>query len=401
MTGLPRRTLQFSLVLLTLTATTHASAACACPFCNGQGDTLVTESAQADLILFGSLKNPKEAKGGDEFEGTTELHIDAVVKDHPFRAGKNMIVLPRYLPETGGDKYKFLVFCTVFKGKLDPYLGRAVPANSDVAKYLKGALELKNAPVEKRLRFAFDYLDNPDAEVSTDAYKEFSNADYKDYAPIAKDLPAQKIAGWLENKDGNTPAFRFGLYGSMLGHCGTEKHAELLRKMISDPETRSGSGVDGMLAGYIMLKPKDGWEYTKAVLADPKNDFMFRYAALRAARFFYDTRTDVIKHDELAQGIAQMITHHDIADLSIEDLRKWKRLEMTDRILALKDKRIFGLFHQRAYETPIVRRAILRFAISMKGNEACAAYVAEQRKLNPAAVKDAEELLQLEQLPGK
>jgi hypothetical protein len=399
MTGLLRRTLQTCLVLSTIVATAHATAACACPFCNGQGETLVTESAQADLILFGRLKNPMQAKGGDDFDGTTELHIDAVVKDHPFRGGKNMLVLPRFIPDVGGDKYKFLVFCTIFKGKLDPYLGRAVPANSDIAKYLKGALELQKAPVDKRLRFAFDYLDNADIEVSTDAYKEFSNADYKDYAPIAKELPADKIAGWLQ--DEKTPGFRYGLYGSMLGHCGNEKHASLLLAMISDPEKRSGSGVDGMLAGYILLTPKAGWEYTKAVLGDPKNDFMFRYAALRAVRFFYDTKTDVLRRDDLAEGIAQMIRQHDIADLAIEDLRKWSRVEMVERLLALKEKRVFGLFYQRAYETPIVRRAILRYALSMKGNEACAAYVAEQRKVNPAAVKDAEELLQLEKLPEK
>ena len=57
--------------------------------------------------------------------------------------------------------------------------------------------------------------------------KEFKlngNADYKDYHEMAKHLPADKIAKWLQ--DPNTPAFRYGLYASMLGHCGTEKHGD-------------------------------------------------------------------------------------------------------------------------------------------------------------------------------
>jgi hypothetical protein len=421
MTGLLRPTFLSSLILIAFTATTRPAAAC--PFCSGQGETLLTESELADMILFGRLKDPMPAKGGDDFDGTTTLLIDTVVKDHAFRAGKDKITLPRYIPDVGEGKYKFLVFCTVSKNGIDPYKGLAVKANSDIAKYLKGIIELQKAPLEKRLRFAFDYLDNADVEVSTDAYKEFSNADYKDYVGIAKDLPAEKLVKWLT--DENTPNFRFGLYGSMLGHCGKPEHAELLHKMVMDPEKRAGSGVDGILAGYILLKPKEGWQFVRGVLGDRSNEFMFRYAALRTTRFFHDTRTDVIPADDLVAGVAQMITHKDIADLAIEDLRKWKRFELTDRVLALKEKNrfgmlpqpdygvdfvvrlltkpseVFGLFPHPAYEMSIVRKAVLHFALSAKGNEAAATFVAEERKLHPNEVKQAEELLRLEQLPSK
>ncbi len=395
MTRLLRHT--FLSRLLAITFICAAQPVHACPFCNGGGETLVTEAALADMILFGRLKDPVQAKGGDDFEGTTTLLIDTVVKDHAFRAAKNSITIPRCIPDVGGDKYKFLVFCTVAKGKIDPYKGLAVKADSDLGKYLKGVIELEKAPIEKRLSFAFNYLDNDDIEVSNDAYKEFSNAAYQDYAPIAKNLPADRIAKWLE--DPKTSGFRYGLYGSMLGHCGTEKHAKLLLNMLANPEKRSGSGVDGMLAGYIMLKPKEGWEFTRKVLDDPRNDFMFRYASLRAVRFFYDLKTDVLKHDDLVAGVAEMIEQKDIADLAIEDLRKWKRIELTDRILALKDKRVFGLFPKPAFEMGIVRRAVLRFALQAKGNEPAAAYVAEQRQFNPRLVKECEELLRLEEPP--
>jgi len=398
MTGLLRCAFLGGLTLLAWPISSHS--ADACPFCDSQGATLVSEAAMVDLIVVGSLQNAKE--GSKDEDDSTDLVIDAIVKDpNGLATGKKSVTLPRYLPDINEGKYRYLVYCNTFKNKLDPYKIVPVRPGGDVAKYLKGMVEMqdKKTPVEKRLVFAFDYLDNPDIEISNDAYKEFANADYKEYAGIARSLPADRIAKWMDDK--NTPPFRLGLYGSMLGHCGTDKHADLLRRLVDDPDKRVGSGVDGILAGYVMLKPKAGWEYVRGVLGDRKNDFMFRYASLRAARFLHDFRKDLVSQDEVAKGIARLIRHNDIADLAIEDLRKWNRWEMTDQVLELKDKCIFDLFPHQAYETPIVRRAILRFALSAKGNEKAAAYVAEQRKLNPAAVKDAEELLRLEQEPSK
>ena len=247
------------------------------------------------------------------------------------------------------------------------------------------SLAVKDKEVGTRLRFFFDYLDNPDLEVSNDAYKEFGNADYKDYRDMAKELPADKIAKWLQ--DPNTPAFRYGLYASMLGHCGTAKHAELLRQMLDDPQKRVSTGVDGIVAGYTILKPKEGWAYLQGILKDPSKEFMLRYAALRAVRFFWDSRPDILDKKDLVEGVCQLLEQSDIADLAIEDLRKWSRWEVAERILALSGK--------KSHDIPIVRRSILRYALSCP-NQKATAFVEEQRKRDPEAVKDTEELLKLE-----
>src|SRR5262249_25112939 len=213
-----------------------------------------------------TLKNAKPGTKGDAFDGTTDLNIEVVVKNNPILADKKTLTLNRYLPLEQADKYKYLVFCDVFKDKIDPYRGLAVKADSDMATYLKGVQSLKAEPPGKRLRFFFDYLDNADVEISNDALKEFANADYKDYHDMAKALHPDKIAGWL--KDPKTPAFRYGLYASLLGHCGKAEHASLLRNMLDDPEKRVSSGVDGILASYTMLKPQEGFEYIKSTLKD-------------------------------------------------------------------------------------------------------------------------------------
>ena len=379
MAGLLRRSLP--LLVVALVWALLAVPAGACPFCSGQGQTLTDEVGTASMVIYGQLANANE---GNE---TTDLKIEAVVKDHAYLRGKKVVTLSRYVPPAEGDQYRYLVFCDFFKDKLDPYRGLAVKKGSDMPGYLKGALELKDARMDRKLKFFFQYLDNDDAEISNDAYKFFANTDYRDYRETFKSLPAAKVIKWLE--DEKTASFRYGLYASMLGHCGKPEDAKVLRAMLEDPDKKVTSGVDGILAGYTMLKPKEGWEYVRGTLKDKDKEFLMRYAALRTVRFLWEYRPDLVAKKELAMGVAQLLSQDDIADLAVEDLRKWGVWEKTDQVL--------GLQKSEAYKTPIVRRSVLRFALSCPNNKAAAAYVAEQRKADPASVRDAEELLKLEQ----
>jgi hypothetical protein len=381
MTGFSQRCL-FGLLIVALAAFVVAPAP-ACPFCTMQGQTLTGEISQASLVLYGTLANPK-----DDGEGSTDLVIDSVIKENEILGNRKTITLARTIPPD--NKFKYLVFCDVFKGKIDPYRGVQVKSDSDLPKYLKGAVAVKDKKPNERLRFFFDYLDNADPEISNDAYKEFGNADYKDYRDMARSLPADTISGWLQSKA--TPSFRYGLYASMLGHCGKPQHAAVLRGLLEDPEKPATSGVDGILAGYVMLKPEEGWKYVSDILKDPKKDFMLRYAALRAARFFRDSRPDVVANKDVVAATALLLEQGDIADLAVEDLRKWHQWDMADKVLALKGT--------PAFEQAIVRRSVLRYALSCEDKVASAkAYVDEQRKKDAQAVSDAEELLKLEQTP--
>jgi hypothetical protein len=356
-----------------------------CPFCTMSGQTLTDDVNQASMVLYGTLANARLDPNGDFGGGMTDLNIEAIVKKHEVLGDGKKLTLPRYVPTDKDSKVKFLIFCDVFKGKIDPYKG--VPVKSDdIVKYLKGAIDLKGKDAPTRLRFFFDWLDNPDIEISNDAYKEFGNASYEDYRGMAKDLPADKIAKWLE--DPNTPSFRYGLYASMLGHSGAAKHADLLRKMLDDPQKRVSTGVDGIMAGYALLKPKEGWTYIRGVLGDPKKEFMFRYAALRSVRFFWESRPDVIDKKELKTGLTLLLDQSDIADLAIEDLRKWKQCDLVEQVLALNDK--------PSHNIPIVRRSILRFALSCTDNAKATQFVQAMRKKDPEYVKDVEELLKLD-----
>jgi len=358
----------------------------ACPFCSMQGQTLTGEVQTVGMVLFGTLKNAKLKSGGDGIEGTTELHVEEVIKDHEIRKGSKVLTLNRYIPPDKEKNYKYLVYCDVFMNKVDPYRGVAVLPDSKVAGYLAGSLKLKDASVADRLAYFFGWLDDKDPEVSNDAYKEFANADYKDFQPMASKLPAEKVAGWL--KDPATPGFRLGLYASILGHCGRASDSSLLASLLDNSDKRLTTGYDGILAAYTMLDKPGGLKRINGLLGDARADFLLRYAALRAIRFFHDYRRDLVGTDESAKSVALLLPQGDIADMAIEDLRRWKRWEMADQVLAVRKS--------EAGKVSIVRRAILRFALGCP-SESAKALVAQLRMEDKQGVEDAEELLKLEE----
>jgi hypothetical protein len=235
------------------------------------------------------------------------------------------------------------------------------------------------------LRFFFDYLDSDDTEVANDAYKEFGYADPRDYRAMARKLPADKLAKWIQ--DPNTASYRLGLYASLLGDCGTAKHARLLRKILDDPEKRLISGIDGILAGYTLLEPQQGWRYVRGILKDSSREVTVRYAALRAARFFWTSRPDVLPKKEIVEGVCLLLDDPNMADLAIEDLRRWACWETADHVLPLYDK--------PTHKIPIVRRKVLGFALSCPGKEA-AALAKRARKDDPEMVADVEEMLKFD-----
>ncbi len=369
-------------ILVVLTVTLLVPPADACLFCSEQrGPTLTDDFSKAAAVLVGTCINPKLGANGLE-DSSTEFIVEEVIKSHDSIKGAKKIVLPRFIADV---KNKHVLFADVYKGKLDFYRGVPLEADSGMVTYLKGAFALQDKDKGERLRFFFDYLNFPEYEIALDAYREYAKADYKDYEAMAKTLPTTKLVAWIT--DPKTPAYRLGLFSSLLGHCGGPEEAKLLKKLIDDPEKRKGSGVDGMMAGLVMIDPKGGWAFLSGHMVDPKQDFQFRYSAFRTARFLWETRPDLVPKEILVKSMAGVIDSPDMSDFAINELGKWKRWEYTQPILDLFDKKTHSL--------SVIRRAIARFA--MRSPEPAAkAFLAEQRRRDPEWVKDVEDLLNLE-----
>ncbi len=350
--------------------------------------TLTMETNQARLVIFGTLTNAKQSLDeSDAGAGTTDLLIEEVIRPHEFLKGKKTLTIPRYIPVPANGNPKFLVFCDIVNNRLNPYVGFPVK-DKEVVTYLKRAFADKDKEVAERLAFFFSYLDNADATISIDAYREFANAGVKDVMRMLEKTDKAKIAGklveWLRDK--KTPAYRYGLYGYLLGSCGGEQHAPVLQELLSHPQRGLVSGIDGVLAGYVLLRPKEGWAYLRSVIADDAKDFTRRYAALRAVRFLWDTRPDVIPPKDLVSA-TQLLLNSELADLAIDELRQRKQWHLAETIIGLWDK----------HNETMIRRAILRFALSSPlGNKKVEEFLKEQRQKDPERVKDVEELLNLE-----
>ncbi len=367
----------FAAALVAVALLDFTPTAQACPGCGPPtGQTLTSEVAQADFILYGTLGNAKPDPK-DPAKGTTELTIDAVVKTHALVKDKKVFVIPRFVPPDAKPT-KYMVFFNVVNGDVDPYRGVAVTPDSKLPDYVKGALDVKQKDIITRLRFFFDHLESNDLEISGDAYNEFAFAEYDEVKQLAPKLPADTLVKWL--KDPNTRASRFGLYGLLLGHCGKPEVAKDMRKLLDDPDRAFSSGLDGMLMGYTLLDSKGGYEYTLKLLADPEKEFLVKHAVLKTLRFFWEYRKEVLTKKQLTDALKALMAHADIADMPIDDLRKWKAWDLTDAVLK------YATVESHS-SLPINRRAILKFAIAASWadpkNAAATAYVVQARKDDP------------------
>lgn len=393
-----------------LAALATPAALLACPFCSQQGQTLAGELASADMIVVATVvRSERDEK--DFTKSTTEFRIDRTIKSHPAFEGKSTLTLQRFIPvEKGKSPPQLLLFCYVNTDSSDPavaavasaeavfpqyrnatidaYRGDEIKAKSKLPEYLEQARKIQGADPQKRLAFYFNNLEDNDLFISSDAFLEFGNAGYKDVSALAKTLPPDRLVKWL--KDPNTAPSRYGLYGMLLGHCGKAEHAAVLRKLIADPDNAFSLGLDGLLAGYTLLDPKGGWELLSATAGDRKKEFTTRYAALRTVRFLHDHRPDVVTAEQLIAAMKGLCEQEDIADIAIEDLRKWNQWDQAEFVL--------GLAGRETHSDPLVKRAILRYALhaSKCGNKPSGEYVEAVRKAKPQLVKDAEDLLENE-----
>src|SRR5262249_4806353 len=205
-----RSTLTFLIALIAVVPS-HVRA---CSLCIGNIQSTLTLRQEASLgsariILFGSVQK------SDFMRGTSELRILNVLRSDPFLGNAKSIELPRPLPVLDPkDPPKFLVFCDVFKNKLDPY--RGVPVRSaEAVQYVKGALALDAREHTRALLYYFDYLEHADKKIGEDAFLEFAKSTDQEIGQIAPKLSAAKLRAWL--KDAQTPDYRLSMYAFLLG----------------------------------------------------------------------------------------------------------------------------------------------------------------------------------------
>jgi hypothetical protein len=373
-----------------VTALAFTSQAQACSLCTNPFSTLTfrQEASQKScrIIVFGTVTDSKILPGGNGF---SKVRIDAVLKSDPFIKGKTEIEVPKAVPVDGKNPPKFLVFCDVYKGKLDPYHG--VPVQSkEAADYVKGALAVDGKDRTTQLLYYFDFLEHSEKKIAEDAFLEFAKSTDKEIAQAGAKLKPEKLRRWLGDRE--TLDYRLGLYAFLLGASGGADDAACLRSLLTQKQNdRTLKAFDGALSGYIQLRPKEGWQLALDILGDDRQMFMVRYAALRSLKFQYSAKPEDNKTNML-KGLGSLVPQGDIADLAIRTLYEMKLWDLTSDVLAQYGK--------KSHSAPLMRRCIIRYALLCPKPEA-ARFIAERRKNEPDLVKDEEEVLQIEKTPSR
>lgn len=359
----------------------------ACSLCEGggfQSPTFRQEAAlsTARLILHGTIANPRTGGG---LSGQTDFHIKTVLRDHPAIKGKTTLVLSRYLPISDPDHPpQYILFCDVDGSKIDPYRGVLVRGARTV-EYVKKALALTDRDPVANLAFFFGYLEDGDTEVARDAFLEFAKATDTQIARVAARLDAARLRGWLQ--DPKTPPQRLSVYALLLGGSGQAADAALLRELLDSKEERYLNAADGLLAGYLHHKPREGWQLLQDILADGRKPLLQRIAVLRTLRYFHGAQPKESR-PQIVRAMKALLVQGELADLAIEDLRRFGIWDLTADVLAL--------YGRKGYDSPLMSRAIVRYALCCTPTPPTQAFLTARRAAEADLVKEVEEGLALE-----
>jgi hypothetical protein len=343
-----------------------------------QVPTLRQEYASADLVFVGRVVQShwtNEQAG----EGKSTIDIFKVVKNHPGLKGKKQIEHRSYVViNNPAMPPQYLIFGSVYKNRIDLHKGVLIESAA-LLDYFQSAIALDPKDHKKAYRFFFEHLENKDQAIAADALQEFAVADYRDVRPMAASLPAEQLAQWLQKP--TLPAARVRLYAALLGDCGNDKHAAMLRKRIS---AGTDEGLDGLLVGYFLLQPGEGFDLIHRIMQDNKESFARKYAALLAVRFLGSFRQDVLARKQWLELTATLLNDPEMADFPISDFRQGKCWEMTDAII--------DLYGKKGYGHPIIKREIVRFALVSPLPRA-RALVDQVRQSDPDWLRETEETL--------
>src|SRR5262245_51871261 len=213
-----------------------------------------------DAILIVQLKPDPN----DPTKYQREADIVKIIRsrDPLLEAGKSLPVPVPFRGEAPLPLRAMIVFGQTFKGKLDWYSG--INADAEAIGCVNGLLNLDPKDKQKVLHFSFDFLNSPNADIAGRAYAEWDKAKPADADRVAKKLPAKQVRALIQ--DARAPRHVRDLACFLLGHCGEEKDAALVRQHldVQEPVRERRGTVDDALKGYVLLKPKEAWQVVAA-----------------------------------------------------------------------------------------------------------------------------------------
>jgi hypothetical protein len=376
-----------SFVCLAALLLTGANSALACPLCpTDLGLTVSEEIAGADIALIVEwvAATPADVEAG--LPGETEYQVAHVLRDttQTVQAG-DAIKVPRHRAATKDDRFLLL-------GAADGMLrwSSPLPVGDSAEEYVRRAPR-PDADRLERLRFFARRMEHADAFIAADAFAEFALAKYEDVVAAAGEFEPDRLRRWLT--DSETLPTRRGLYSLLLGLRGDAGDAEFLKERILSPADDFRLGLDGMIAGYLLLTGEDGLEVIEdSKLRDRDVNFSETYGAMQSLRFMWSYTDGVISKERLRSAMRILLDRPELADLVITDLARWQDWSIVDRLMEL--------YGAEEYNIPSIQRAVVRYYLVAERSEGehvgrARKHLEQLRESDPETVKQAERLFLL------
>jgi hypothetical protein len=377
-----------TVVIVAFACVTAVTAAMACPFCDAPEPSLAEQLSMADAAVLVQWKSAEPANQEKQTFGSTTFSVVNIVRQTGGTLEKgSTITLDRYRPGKPGEL--FLLLGTKVDGL---EWGSPLEVTETSFKYITEAPS-RETPASRRLPFYIKYLEHPDELISKDAFSEFAAAPYSDVEPLAGEFSTAKLREWISRKETNQT--RIGFYGMMLGLAGKKEDAEFLKGEINKPTETYRLGLDGLMAGYVLILGDEGISLIEEKLGQNTKQFSDTYAAMQTLRFMWQYAQNRVSKDRLRMAMRMLIERPEFADLAIKDLARWEDWEVLPKLMETYDS--------PSHNTSQTKRAIALFLITLskkkpaEGDERLSKYVAqakthleELRARDPKIVKDAE-----------
>lgn len=345
-----------------------------CPFCTALEPTLSQRRASAAVTLLAEVQS---ASAG----GPAQLKVHQVLGGEESLAAGQQFSAPLDLAVQPGS----LVVLFGNGSKDAQREWHAVAVDETSAAYLVRAPSAE-LPAAERLAYFARFIEHPNKLVAQDAYLEFGHAPFDVVAEVAPRFEMHQVRSWVVSDA--VPGERKAFYGLLLGLAREDDqrqaNAELLKKLILDPEDDFRAGFDGILGGYLLLAEVPGLELIESrYLKSPTaavGDVRHAQTALR----FYHEYGRMIPKQRICEATRHLLARPEFAASAIVDLARWNDWEPLEQIA--------GLYAAPAYAEPAIRRAIVGYLLNCPESSGRSA-LADLRSVDPAGVAEAEQLL--------
>lgn len=340
----------------------------ACPFCSAVSQTIRQEIGVMDAVVL--AETTLESIRNEE-SGEVKMKVVRVLKGEEHVAAETFVTVVYFGEVNVGRRF-------MLSGVDPPNIQwSALPLNKESEAYVLKVTELPDDGLA-RLKYFQDFLQSDDPMLSRDSYDEFAITPYAIVQSLKPFMNHAELVKWIQEPE--MPADRKRLYLTMLGVCGSESDVPMLEKMLTSTEPSSRSGLDALVACYLILAGEEGLGLVnKQFLANKQAPYADTYAAIMAIRF-HGTETDKIARSALVKSLHLVLDRKDLADLVIPDLSRWGDWSQIDRLV--------NLFVEAEEDNNWVRVPVVNYLRACPKPEAAAA-LEKLEKIDPDSVRRA------------